>query len=213
MEARLDGHELGLAGVALGEAHGALVGFGAGVAEEGLLEVAGGDLGELLGQGADGRHVVDVAAGVDELVGLRLGGLDDGRVVVAGVGDRDAGEAVDVLFAVDVVEPGALAVVDHDRLDAFDEAGHDVVAILVLDTHAIDHPSSDVFLAGCCAWIGAAPGWGRAWTEPGVRAILPAPGRVAARPSTGRIHHPARPRSTSCPVGCAADCDEPTNDA
>ena len=64
--------------VALGEAHGAFVGLGAGVAEEGLLQLARGDLGELLGQGADGGHVVDVAAGVDDLVGLRLGGLDDG---------------------------------------------------------------------------------------------------------------------------------------
>ena len=64
--------------------------------------------------------------------------------MVAGVGHRDAGEAVDVLLAVGVVEHGALAVVDHDRLDALDEAGHDVVAVLVLDTHGIDHPSSDV---------------------------------------------------------------------
>ena len=80
MEARLEGHELGLAGVALGEAHGALVGLGAGVAEEGLLQIAGRDLGELLGELADGGHVVDVGAGVDELVGLRLGGLDDGRL-------------------------------------------------------------------------------------------------------------------------------------
>ena len=152
MEARLECHELAAARVALGEAHGAFVGLGAGVAEEGLLQLAGGDLGELLRQGADGGHVIDVAAGVDDLVGLGLGGLQDGRVVVAGVGHRDAGETVDVLFAVDVVEPGALAVVDHDRLDALDEAGHDVVAVLVLDTHGIDHPSSDVACRSGLSW-------------------------------------------------------------
>ena len=111
MEARLEGDELALAGVALGQAHGALVGLGARVGEEALLQAAGGDLGQLLGELADLGHVVDVGAGVDDLVGLGLGGLDDGAVVVAGVGDRDAGEAVDVLGAVGVAEQGAVAVI------------------------------------------------------------------------------------------------------
>ena len=78
-----------------------------------------------------------------QLVGLRLGGLDDGAVAVAGVGDADAGEAVDVLGAVGVVEQGALAVVGDDRLDALHEPGHDVVAVLLLHTHGIDHPSAN----------------------------------------------------------------------
>ena len=107
-----------------------------------LLQLAGGDLGELLGQGADARHVVDVRAGVDELVGLRLGGVEDLGVVVAGVGHADAGEAVDVLRAVGVVEQRSVAAVRDHRLDALHEPGHDVVAILFLHTHAIDHPSA-----------------------------------------------------------------------
>ena len=69
-----------------------------------FCSVAGRDLGELLGERADRLDVVDVGAGVDELVGLGHGGVQDLLVVVAGVGDADAGEAVDVLGAVGVVE-------------------------------------------------------------------------------------------------------------
>ena len=112
------------------------------VGEEGLLQGAGGDLRELLGEGGDGLHVVDVGAGVHELVGLRLGGLEDPAVAVTGVGDADAGEAVDVLGAVGVVEQGPVAVVGDHRLDALHEPGHDVVAVLLLHTHGIDHPSA-----------------------------------------------------------------------
>ena len=130
------------AAVALGEAHGALVGLGAGVAEEALLQVAGRDLGETLRELGRRRHVVGVGAGVHQLVGLRLGGLDDLAVAVAGVGHGDAGEAVDVLGAVLVPEDGALPVIHDDRLDALHEPGHDVVAVLLLHTHAIDHPSA-----------------------------------------------------------------------
>ena len=146
MEARLDGEELVLAAVALGEAERALDGLGAAVAEEGLLQVAGRDLGELLGQRADRLHVVDVGAGVDELVGLGDGRVQDLLVVVAGVGDADAGEAVDVLGAVGVVEERPVTVVGDHRLDALDEPRHDVVAVLFLHTHAIDSPSADAWL-------------------------------------------------------------------
>ena len=142
MEAALEGHELHGVRVAFSEAHGALVGLGAGVAEEALLERARGDLGEALGELDGGRHVVGVGAGVDELVGLRLGGRDDGAVAVTGVGDADAGEAVDVLGAVGVVEQGSVAVVGDHRLDALHEPGHHVVTVLVLHTHGIDHPFS-----------------------------------------------------------------------
>ena len=146
VEARLDGEELVLAAVALGEAEGALDGLGAAVAEEGLLQVPGRDLGELLGERADGLHVVDVGARVHELLGLRDGGVEDLAVVVPGVGDADAGEAVDVLGAVGVVEKSPFAVVGDHRLDALHEPGHHVVAVLFLHTHAIDSPSADAWL-------------------------------------------------------------------
>ena len=151
MEARLDGEELALAAEALGEPEGAFDGLGAAVAEEGLLQFAGGDLGELLGQGADAGHVVDVRAGVHELVCLGLGGLEDLGVVVTSVGHRDAGEAVDVLGAVGVVEVRPVTVVGHDRFHPLDEPGHDVVAVLVLDTHVIDHPSEWLLIQK--AWV------------------------------------------------------------
>ena len=142
VEARLEGHELASAAVTLGQAEGALDGLGAAVAEEALLQPAGGDLGELLGESPDRLDVVDVRTGVHELVGLRLGGVEHLRVVVAGVGDADAGEAVDVLGAVGVEEQSPVAVVGDHRLDALDEPGHDVVAVLFLHTHGIDHPSA-----------------------------------------------------------------------
>ncbi len=90
----------------------------------------------------DGLDVVDVGAGVHELLGLGHGGLEDLLVVVPGVGHADAGEAVDVLGAVGVVEQGSVAVVGDHRLDALHEPGHDVVAVLFLHTHGIDPPSA-----------------------------------------------------------------------
>ncbi len=52
--------------------------------------------------------------------------LDDGRVAVTGERDAVAAVQVDVLVAVDVVELGALAVAEPDRLRPGDlPAGHD----------------------------------------------------------------------------------------
>jgi len=83
---------------------------------------------------------------MDELLGLCLGGLQDLGVVMPGVGDADAGEAVDVLCAVGVVEEGPVAPLGDHRLDALHEPGHDVVAILLFHSHGIDSPST-------CAWL------------------------------------------------------------
>ena len=83
---------------------------------------------------------------MDELVRLGDGGVQDLLVVVAGVGDADAGEAVDVLGAVGVVEVGPVTVVGDHRLDALHEPGHDVVAVLFLHAHAIDSPSANARL-------------------------------------------------------------------
>ena len=89
-----------LAGVRLGQAHRRLDPLGPGVAEEGLLQAAGRDHGQVLGEAADDRDVVDVGRRVDQLVELRLGGGDHLRVAMPGVDDGDAGEAIDVLGAV-----------------------------------------------------------------------------------------------------------------
>ena len=142
VEAGLESHELALAGVALGEPHGAFDGLGARVGEEGLLQAPGVISRQQLGEVGGGLHVVDVGAGVHQLVGLRLGGLDDPAVAVTGVGDADAGEAVDVLGAVGVVEQSSVAVVGDDRLDPLHEPGHDELAVLLFHTHVIDHPSA-----------------------------------------------------------------------
>ena len=187
VEARLDGEELTPAAVALGEAEGALDGLGAAVAEEALLQPARRDLGELLGQGADAGDVIDVRAGVDELVGLRLGGVEHLGVVVTGVGDADAGEAVDVLRAVGVVEQRPVAVIRDHRLDALHEPGHDVVAILFLHTHAIDHPSAYGYERDK---RGAAEGYQMG--PPGLPGVRRA-GRTKCRPSLGRPGHLALP--------------------
>ena len=101
---------------------------------------------QLLGERADRLHVVDVGAGVNELVDLLVGGGEDLVVAVAGVDHGDAGEAVDVLGAVGVPDGGALGAVHDHRLDALDEPGHDVVAVLFLHTHGIDHPSANAWL-------------------------------------------------------------------
>ena len=121
--------ELVLAGVGLGQAHRRLDPLGPGVAEEGLLQAARGDLGQALAEEPDDRHVIDVGRGVDHLVHLRLGGGDHLRVAVSGVDDGDTGEAVDVLRAVLVPDRRPLRLADRDRLDRGDERRGHVVPI------------------------------------------------------------------------------------
>ena len=96
------------AGVVAGELHGALDGFGAGVAVvEPVRAGHGRDGGEALGEGGH-VFVVEVGAGhVDQLGGLILDGLDDFGVAVAGGGDGDAGGEVEELVAVDVGDADA----------------------------------------------------------------------------------------------------------
>ena len=109
--------DFALAGVGLGETERRLDALGAGVGEEGLLKPARADLGQLLGRLGDDRHVVDVRGRVDDLAELVLDRRDHLRVAMAGVVDRDPGEAIDVLRAVDVPELRALRPVDHNRLE------------------------------------------------------------------------------------------------
>lgn len=86
---------------------GALVGLGAGIAEVDPAvpaEALEQPLGERDGRLGD-EQVGDVAEGGD----LAADGLDDGRVGVAERVDRDAADEVEVLGAVGVPQPGALA--------------------------------------------------------------------------------------------------------
>ena len=95
--------------VAAGQLDGRLVGFGAGVAEEGLAEVGRGK--EQASQ-LKLRLLVEEVAHVPEGVGLLHEGFVDLVVAVANGRDGDAGEQVDVFLAVDVPEAGSLAEVD-----------------------------------------------------------------------------------------------------
>jgi hypothetical protein len=53
---------------------------------------------------------------VNDLVELLLDGRDHPRVAMAGIVDGDSGEAIDVLRAVRVPDPGALGPLDDHRL-------------------------------------------------------------------------------------------------
>lgn len=89
-----------------GELQRRLIGFGAAVAEEALS--AEGPLREELGQLGLLRDVEGVVD-VQQFGGLAADGLDDLRMAVADAADRPAGEHVEDLVALGVVEVTAFA--------------------------------------------------------------------------------------------------------
>src|SRR5690606_25259574 len=96
----------------LGDLHRAFDRFGAAGAEEQPVEVAGQQVGDRLAEG-DGRDGGVVAGGdIGQARGLLLHRLADLGAAVAGVDDPQAGDAVQVFLAIDIVEPGALAAIE-----------------------------------------------------------------------------------------------------
>src|ERR1700722_11769174 len=78
-----------------------LIGFSAAVREEGFLQRAGRDLGQLFGE----RHhrLVGKAGGyVLQAVDLSFGARDDPRITVAHADGYDAAKEVEILLALDV---------------------------------------------------------------------------------------------------------------
>ena len=86
--------------------------LGAGVHRQ--HHVLAGELGQPLREGAE-LVVVERPAGQGEAVQLRLGGLDEPRVPVPEVERRVRRQQVEVALALDVGDPGTLAVGDDDR--------------------------------------------------------------------------------------------------
>ena len=85
--------------------------------EEDVVEVAGRQLGDLGGE-LDGRLVGDLEDVVDrQLLHLRLDGVVDLGAAVADVDGPQAGEGVDVLVALGVVDDAALGPVHDDGLE------------------------------------------------------------------------------------------------
>jgi hypothetical protein len=123
--------ELALAGVGFGQAHRALDGLRAAVAEKRLLQRAGRDLRQALGQVGHRGHVVNIGAAMHELLDLLLGRVGYARMHVAGVHYRDAGEQIGVGLAVCRGHGGAARALHHHRLEGLDEAGIDVALILL----------------------------------------------------------------------------------
>ena len=101
-----------------------LVGLGAGVGEVDLAAQRG--LGQALGQ-AQPRLGVEEVADVDQALGLLADRRDDGRVAVPEAVDGQAGLEVEVLVALVVPQPRALAA---DELDAQARVGGDQVVAL-----------------------------------------------------------------------------------
>ncbi len=87
-----------------GEFAGGLVGLGTAVAEEGLAAKA--DLAEALGVLDLGLVVIDVAD-VPEVLGLLLSGFDEGGMAMAQDSAAEAGEEVEIFFAVGIPDFGA----------------------------------------------------------------------------------------------------------
>ncbi len=99
----------------LGELPGRLDRLAAACGEEHTVQVTGGELGEPLGQLGGLRVRVGPQGEEGELLGLLGGGLGELGAPVARLHDEQAGQAVQVALAVDVVDMGTVA--PHDRRD------------------------------------------------------------------------------------------------
>ena len=138
MERPLGGDEVVLAVAAVrlavlaGDLDGGLVGLRAGVAEEDALEVA--DLAEFRRQlGLRGGQVQ--VGRVDQRRRLLLDGPDEARVAVAEAVDGDAGQEVQILLALGVVQPRALSA--HKRHGQAGVGVHDVGVVQRLDLRGV----------------------------------------------------------------------------
>src|SRR5436309_4119002 len=108
-------HDLAAPGVDLRHHHRGLVGLGAAGGEEALLELPRGDARELLGQLDDRDRGVE-RRDVPQPIDLRLDGGVDLVVAVTHRDGEDATEEVQVLAAVEVADPHAFPLGEHDRL-------------------------------------------------------------------------------------------------
>src|SRR5690242_14688980 len=77
---------------------------------------------------------------MNELLHLRAGGGENARMVVAGVDDGDAAEAVEVGLAVIGEESTAVGADDDDRLDSLGDDGEDEAGVLRARVHIDDTP-------------------------------------------------------------------------
>ena len=108
--------------VLAGQLDGGLHRVAAGGGEEHAVEVAGGVVGQPLGQ-RDGRLVGERPDGeVGQLLALLAGGLGDLLAAVADLHGEQAGEAVEVALAVLVVDVAAFAAGDHRHVVAGERA-------------------------------------------------------------------------------------------
>jgi len=119
----------------LGQSHRAFDRLGAAVREEGLLELARGDLGQLLGQIGHHLHVVEIRAAVDQALHLLASGREHLLVAVTGVDYRDPGKTVDEAAAVLAVVGRAVGPVDHERINRRQEPRVHVLLVLLFRVH------------------------------------------------------------------------------
>src|SRR6266850_7116992 len=121
-----------LAGVEAGELQRAFDGFGAAVAEKSFRKIfSRRDVGDFLGEVSDRLHVIEIRRTVNELLHLRFCGGDDLRVAVACVDHGNSREAIEIFAAVDVCDRGTAGAIDYDRRDRLQEAGHDIIFVLL----------------------------------------------------------------------------------
>ena len=114
----LEGAVLVLLPVLLGQLDRALIGLGAAVADEYLVQraVLDEDLRQL-----NLRNRIELIGCLEQRPGLLRDGVGDGLVGVAHVIDRPPGGEIQVFFPVDVPYPGAFAPLDDDGLPPHQE--------------------------------------------------------------------------------------------
>ncbi len=109
VETALEDDDVAATGRAAGQLDGRFYCFGTAVGEEEAVDGGWGQLVKFFGQAKGLRGHDNVHLGEDEFAGLLLNGRDDARVVVAGVGDADAGGEVGVAGSGLIIEVYAFA--------------------------------------------------------------------------------------------------------
>ena len=111
--------------------------FRAAVREESLLQLPRHNLRQPLRQLTGGRVVINVSATMHQLIHLRLRCRDDLRMIVPRIHNRNAGKAIEILFAVGAGNRRAMRVLDFNRLEAGNHRGDHVLVVKFFRRHHV----------------------------------------------------------------------------
>src|SRR5437588_2354261 len=121
MKREVQSDEFAPTGECLCQSESSFDGLRAAVAKEGLLQLPRRNLGQLGGEMANGRDLIEVGAAVNELLHLLTSGGQNAGITVTRVDDGDARKTVEIALPVGAVDVSPFRALHDQRLDACEE--------------------------------------------------------------------------------------------